>query len=326
MSEDPLPTVSVVVPTYNRSAGLTPVLLALLGDPTTLELVVVDDGSTDGTADLLRDLEVSWPRLRPVTTENRGGAAARQHGIDIATGDVVLLLDDDVLAAQGLVSGHARLHAQGPSQVVLGYMPTKLPTGTAAGRFATFLYAQEYEKTCDSYERDPREILLRLWGGNVSLRREDLAVVPYDSGPFSRTNHSDRDFGIRCLKAGLAGRFDRSLLASHEHHRPLDAFLRDARKQGAGRYGVHQAHGDVLEPFGLEDTLADLPGPVRSVLALDRWRPVGTAMDRVLRTVARTAGGAGLFPVERGSAKLARRLEMRAGVREAMADSQPSEL
>lgn len=310
---------SVVVPTYQRRDRLREVVAAVLADPGTLELVVVVDGSTDHSAELLVDLAAAEPRLRPVVTANRGGAAARQTGIDLAVGDVVLLLDDDVVVAPGTVTGHGERHRAADDLVVLGYMPTRLPLGSAAGRFATVLYAQEYERTCEAYERDPAQVLLRLWGGNVSLRRDRLAQVPYDSGPFSRTNHSDRDFGIRCLKAGLSGVFDRSLAASHEHHRPMEAFLRDARKQGAGRYGVHRLHADVLPPFGLPDTVDDLPVPLRAVVSLDRAPAAGRAMTAVLRGAAAAAGAAGVQAPERLAAKVLRRLEMRRGVREAMA-------
>ena len=144
-AETPLPTVSVVVPTYRRRDNLTEVVLPLLEDPALLELLVVVDGCDDGSLELLEQIAASHPRLRPVWTENSGGAAARQTGIDAAVGDVVLLLDDDVVAAPGLVSGHARRHQEHDDLVVLGYMPTRPPEPGARGRFATHLYAQEYE-------------------------------------------------------------------------------------------------------------------------------------------------------------------------------------
>ncbi len=314
-----LPEVTAVMPTYRRRDGLEAAVRALLADPGTTELVVVVDGSPDGSMQLLERVAAEEPRLRPVWQENAGGAAARQRGIDLATGEVVLLVDDDVVAAPGLASGHARHHAGADDLVVLGYMPTRVPVDLARGGFATRVYAEEYEGTCRAYERDPEQVLLRLWGGNVSVRRDRLAKVPYDSGPFSRTNHSDRDWGIRLRKAGLRGVFDRSLLASHEHSRPLPAFLRDARAQGAGRYGVHRAHADLLPPFDLPDTLADLPRPLRTVLALDRFAVARAGLVGGLHAVTRAASVAGMTAVEVPAAKLLRRLAMRDGVRQGMA-------
>lgn len=313
----PLPSVSVVVPTYRRRANLPAVLAPLLADPATHEVVVVVDGCDDGSIELLRELAESHPTLQPVWTENRGGAAARQTGIDLSTGDVVLLLDDDVVADPGLVSGHARHHQRADDLVVLGYMPTRPPAPGARGAFPTRLYAQEYESVCQAYRDDPRAVLLRLWGGNVSARRANLARVPYESGEFSRTNHSDRDFGLRCLKAGLTGVFDPSLTSTHEHVRPLAAFLRDARRQGAGRALVHAAHEDVLGPLALEETVQGLPRPVRALVRLDRYRPVAAVMGGALLTTARLASRTGPEPVEVAAAKVLRRLETRRGIRDA---------
>lgn len=311
--------VSVVVPTYARGAGLADVVAPLLADPAACEVVVVVDGSTDGSTDLLEGLARDEPRLRPVQQVNAGGAAARQRGIDLAVGDVVLLVDDDVVAGPGLVSGHARHHATADDLVVLGYMPTRIPVDPVRGGFATRLYAQEYEATCRAYERDPDQVLLRLWGGNVSVRRDRLAAVPYDSGPFSRTRHSDRDFGIRLRRAGLRGVFDRSLLAHHEHSRPLDAFLRTAREQGAGRYRLHRAHPDLVPAFTPRDAVADLPGPLRALVGLDRWSLPAGLLRGTLLPLARSASAVGAARVEVPTARLLRRLELRAGVREAMA-------
>ena len=311
-----LPSVSVVVPTYRRRHNLRAVVEPLLADPALHELVVVVDGCRDGSLELLQEIAADHPQLVPVWTENQGGALARQEGIERSTGEVVLLLDDDVVAAPGLVTGHARHHAAADDLVVLGYMPTRPPAPGARGAFATRFYAEEYESVCDAYRRDPANVLLRLWGGNVSMRRANLDRVPYHSGAYSRTNHSDRDFGLRCLKAGLRGVFDESLASTHEHVRPLDAFLRDARRQGAGRALVHADHADVLGPLEVSDTLAGLPAPLRALVALDRSAPTRVALDRGLRLATRAAGRVGATPVEVAGAKLLRRLATRQGIRD----------
>ncbi len=315
--DDTLPTVSVVLPTYRRRGNLRAVLRPLLDDPALTEVVVVDDGSDDGSYELLTELARTEPRLRPVRTPNRGGAAARQTGIDLAVGDVVLLLDDDVVAGPGLVTGHARHHRDADDLVVVGFMPTRAPEPGSRGRFATRFYAEEYLAVCAAYEQDERTVLLRLWGGNVSVRRSALARVPYESGVFARTNHSDRDFGLRCMAAGMRGVFDRSLAATHEHVRPLPAFLRDARRQGAGRALLHAAHGDVLGPLELDTTLDGLPAPVRALVGLDRYGPLRVALTGTLTGLARAASWARVEPVEVASAKVLRRLATRQGIREA---------
>ena len=88
-----MPTVSIVLPTYNRAdvigRALDSVHRQTFDD---WELIVVDDGSTDGTAMLFQD---SDPRIRYVRQENRGVYAARNHGLSLARGRYLTFLDSD---------------------------------------------------------------------------------------------------------------------------------------------------------------------------------------------------------------------------------------
>src|SRR5688500_16219691 len=229
-----LPTVSVVVPTHERRGLLPSAVEPLLGDPAATEVVVVVDGSSDGSFEWALARASHEPRLRVLRTPGVGPAAARDAGVRAASGAVVLLVDDDVVAEPGLVSGHARRHAREDGLVVAGYMPPAVPARRRVGDFAVRLYAREYEGVCRSYERDPGAVLHGLWGGNVSLRRSDFVRVQERAGDAPVRYHEDRDFGLRCRRAGLRGTFDRTLLAVHHHRRDLAGFARDARAQGLG--------------------------------------------------------------------------------------------
>ena len=82
--------VSVIIPTYNRKLSLIRCLNAL---PKDVEIIVVDDGGTDGTADIIH--EVNHPDLILVRQSNSGPASARNAGISRATGDYLAFTDDD---------------------------------------------------------------------------------------------------------------------------------------------------------------------------------------------------------------------------------------
>jgi glycosyltransferase involved in cell wall biosynthesis len=307
------PTVSVVIPTYRRRHVLPIVLAPLLADPAASEIVVVVDGSRDGSRELLDDMATRDPRLKPYSIENRGKEGARQAGVERARGDVVLLLDDDVLATSDLVAGHARHHAEREGLVVLGYMPVKLPDRRGPGSGATFLYAGEYETRSREYEADPALVLRKLWGGNMSLRRLDALRVGLRSPDYTAGYHQDREFGLRCLAAGLEGRFDRALAAVHLHERSVDAFVRDARAQGRGLRELHELHPAELGPLDEGRYVAGLPRPLRAWVNAARRPYVAAASSQLLRIAAAVLARARMFAMEARTLRLLRRLEQQAG-------------
>lgn len=88
------PRFSIVIPTYNRSSSVMDTLRSCLEQTyNNLEIVVVDDGSTDDTREVLAAIED--PRLVVVHQENAGPAAARNHGMRKATGEYIAFLDSD---------------------------------------------------------------------------------------------------------------------------------------------------------------------------------------------------------------------------------------
>ena len=117
------PAITVQLCTYNRRALLGRVLQALFDqdlDHDAYEIVLVDDGSTDGT------YETILQSLRPpcafylVRQHNQGLAAGRNAGIERARGELILFMDDDVLATPGLLSAHVRFHRAHPDAICRG--------------------------------------------------------------------------------------------------------------------------------------------------------------------------------------------------------------
>ena len=120
--------ISVVVPTYRRPDLLRRCLASLAAqdlDAAAFEVIVVDDGSGDATARVLGEARQRMPNLRALAQPvNRGPAAARNRAVGESRNDVVLFLDDDVVATPSLVGAHAGLHrdAGDPALGILGLM------------------------------------------------------------------------------------------------------------------------------------------------------------------------------------------------------------
>jgi glycosyltransferase involved in cell wall biosynthesis len=108
------PDVSVVIPTHNRRAYLEGAIQSCLtgNDAIDVEVIVVDDGSTDGTREYLRALDDE--RVRPFFQEHQGAQRARNRGLDEAEGWAIKFLDDDDYLLPGaLADQHALLKTSG---------------------------------------------------------------------------------------------------------------------------------------------------------------------------------------------------------------------
>jgi GT2 family glycosyltransferase len=318
-----LPSVSVVVPTYNGVTLLERILRPLSEDPATSEVIVVVDGSRDGSKELVDRLARDEPRLRSLLIENAGDMGARDVGAQAAGSEIVLFVDDDVLADPGLVSGHARRHAEAAADIIVGYMPVAVSPRRGPDDFALMLYAGEYEGRCRDYERDPASVAQHLWGGNFSMRRAHCLAVGMSNPGFTEHYHGDREFGLRCLEAGLTGVFDRDLSAAHLHDRTLDSFVRDARSQGAARVLMPAFHPAIMSPPEPGEFAQGLPEPVAAVVRLCRRPRAHAATSASLRRLIGLAGVARLWLVQDCAASLLRRIEQQQGAIEQSRGARP---
>ena len=105
--------ISVVIPTYNRRSILEKCLQALehqdpSGEIENYEVVVVDDGSSDGTPDWLRQNADRFPHVRLVEQQHGGPAEGRNRGVDHAKGDVIVFIDSDLVVTSSFLACHSR--------------------------------------------------------------------------------------------------------------------------------------------------------------------------------------------------------------------------
>jgi glycosyltransferase involved in cell wall biosynthesis len=112
------PSFSIVIPTYER-CDLVCDTVRVLGEQSyrgEFEVIVVVDGSTDGTTAALAKLGVPFP-LSIIEQENGGAAHARNRGAAEASGDIILFVDDDMVCSPDLLEQHARLYRSGADAI-----------------------------------------------------------------------------------------------------------------------------------------------------------------------------------------------------------------
>lgn len=131
--------VSAIIPAYNEAARIGAVLEPVLAAPSIHEVIVVDDGSTDGTAAVAARYGVKVVRL----PENRGKGAALVAGAREAQGDVLLFLDADLT---GLTPKHVedlvRAYQEGDAEVVIAVFRKGRPATDLSQRIVPFLSGQ----------------------------------------------------------------------------------------------------------------------------------------------------------------------------------------
>jgi glycosyltransferase involved in cell wall biosynthesis len=229
----------VAIASYNRRERLLEVLggLGAQSFPAErYEVVVVLDGSTDGSAEALSALEVPY-RLRVIEQDNRGLAASRNRGGEEAGAPVVVFLDDDIVPEPAFLAEHADAHRDGGTDhVALG----TCPPARSEGDLITLALRNWWE---DYYRRrgepDHPWTYVDFGDGNVSIPRELLLRTGGWDEDFTRggARRQDWEYGIRLLQAGV--RFSHRAEARGLHHF-------DARLPTALRNRRAEGHSDVL--------------------------------------------------------------------------------
>jgi glycosyltransferase involved in cell wall biosynthesis len=206
--------VSVIIPTFNRSAVLERTLGALAqqalvfapcseGSATesTFEVIVVDDGSTDDTPGIAAR---SWPfTLRYFRQANRGATAARNRGAAQSCGTVLVFLDDDIVLAPGTLQALAQATLQNGRAVILGTLvePPELRE-LSQSHFARVMAAQERNRRLQAPPLAEVDGTL-CKTGLLAIRQSDFEHLGRFQDPSGGwPNWDDVDFGVRANRQG----------------------------------------------------------------------------------------------------------------------------
>ncbi len=193
--------VSVIVPTYNRADVIDRALQSLLEQNFSLEyeIIVVDDGSTDNTVQIVEELSQQNPQIRLIQQNNSGASAARRAGVLAARSDVVAFLDsDDVSTPKHLALLWEGLHSS--KTVVLSYAKVDDFEGIAV--------AEQNLPPVDEDKqlRNPMEALFLNGCFTYSMNLMTYKTIAVDA-TFNREHVlAANDYDL-CLRIGLVGDF-----------------------------------------------------------------------------------------------------------------------
>jgi GT2 family glycosyltransferase len=287
------PEISLVIPSYNRSASVCRLLQGLArqsANPELFEVVLVLDGCTDDSAVAARSAKLPYA-LIVVEQEGRGRAAARNHGVRKAAGDLILFLDDDMDADPGLVATHLAAHREHPGEVMLGYypMPPEKDASPERERIKEWWDNQFDKRSQPGHEFTYHDFLT----GNVSLSR-DLLVRLYgfeESMPRIATCE-DWELGLRLLKIGAKFRDLREAVCIHRTVASTKFILYRAREEGAGQAVMIVKHPEIFLDLPLSRSFWFLEKPSDWPVIRFLWRYplivnlVGTLVGRLYLLLA----------------------------------------
>jgi glycosyltransferase involved in cell wall biosynthesis len=213
---------SVIIPTHNRKAILQRAIRAYGQQtlpPDTFEVLIVDDGSTDGTPEVVSQCAMTSPAsLRCLGQENRGQAAARNHGISEARGCIILFADDDVIPAPDMLEEHLSWHNTHPRPnfAVLGYIdwaPEVCPTPfmrwlSHAGPYSSYGYLRPGQEASVG----------NFYTGNASVKLEFLRKAGLFDEAFQSYGMEDAELGYRLFKNGMRLLYNPGAVGYHWKH------------------------------------------------------------------------------------------------------------
>jgi len=205
----------VIIPTYNRKKELLETLKAFSNQTyKNFEIIIVDDGSTDGTIDVLKNINFPF-KIKCIFQNHGGPAIARNQGIKESSSEIIFFTGDDIIPSENLLEEHINFHQKRKKKnlVVLGY--TKWDNRIKRTPFIKYVgnYHFAYSTIFDKENVD--------WGcfytSNISINREFLIKNGIFDESFLFAAYEDTELSYRLHKKGMQIIFNKDAIAYHNH-------------------------------------------------------------------------------------------------------------
>ena len=212
ITED-LPTVSVIIPTYNRKDMLRDTLHSLARQTypnDCFEVIIVDDGSTDGTEEIERE---RFPfTLRYFRQTNQGATAARNLAARQSGADVLVFLDDDILVEPDYLTFLIREQATSRQRIVVGTVSIQCDEATP--------FSQTLDTSLASSQNSVELAFTDIFSNNMAILRKAYFEVGmfHDLGFLGSSSWCDVDLGYRAYRQGFDFRRSSKARCSHRDY------------------------------------------------------------------------------------------------------------
>ena len=241
-----LEPVAVVIPVFNRAALVGEAIDSVLAQTwPEVEIVVVDDGSTDGSADAVERAAQADSRVRLLQQPNGGPSAARNHGVRATSTRLVTFLDsDDLMVADRIETQCARLAAEPSVDAVIGLEQIEVADGVAPPKWVRELPpVEEFPRYYNMSVLLDREWLDRVDGFDEAVRiGEDIDLMVRLRAEGARVGTLDQVVVIRRVHGdNLIYREDEvegSMLRALHRHRARCTIRPRVRRLGSECVGV----------------------------------------------------------------------------------------
>jgi len=207
------PEISVIIPAYNSARTLGLCLESVLRQrDSSAEIIVVDDGSTDSTLEVASAYPVKVVEMG----DNRGPAAARNRGVEVACGELLLFVDSDVTLADGALARARRDMQEVGVDAVIGSYDDEPAHRSTLSLFKNLAHHHFHQR--------PNPEVTTFWGACGIIRRDRfLAVGGFDE---RIDGIEDVELGYRLAAAGAKIRIDPQLQVKHHKRWTFGGLLR----------------------------------------------------------------------------------------------------
>jgi GT2 family glycosyltransferase len=250
---------SVVIPTYNRLETLRRCLAALdlqTLDRERFEIIVVDDGSTDGTR---AEMQLRQDIRFLMQPHNGGPSAARNAGVRAAAGAWVLFMGDDIIAPPAFLEQHLAAHAEVPGEevVVLGYTPWG-PNQPVSPLMRYLFDGRSFQQFRYYAITDPDHVPYKFfYTCNLSVGRDFMLKCGLFDEELRYAYGEDTELAYRLARHGLRIIYRRAIVADHYHITTYRSARRRARIAGEVSTLIARKHPELAD-------LSFLPFPLKS--------------------------------------------------------------